>query len=96
MVISLLFYQGTMPLGKREIVQPIPITLRHVQSRGIALHTPEDRLGRGVILMPTIAEFCPNFAPTCVTVGLTLRLTRTAYQQREVTNEVRCDELLLV
>jgi hypothetical protein len=41
-VISPLFYQGTMLLGKREIVQPIPITLWHVQSRGIALHTPED------------------------------------------------------
>jgi hypothetical protein len=56
-------FQGTMPLGKRKIIQPIPITLRHVQSRGIALHTPEDRLGRHVVLMPTIPQFFPNFAP---------------------------------
>jgi hypothetical protein len=47
MVIFPLFvYQGTMPLGKRETIQAVPITLRHVQSRGITLHAPEDWLRR--------------------------------------------------
>ncbi len=84
-----------MPLGKREIVQPIPIALRHVHSKGIALHTLEDRLGRRVVLTPTVPQFFPNFAPTCVVVGLTLRLTRTAYRQRGVTNEARGDGIIL-
>jgi hypothetical protein len=49
--------------AKRKTIQPIPITLRHVQSRVIALHTPEDRLGRHVVLMPTIPQFYSDFAP---------------------------------
>ena len=64
-VISPLFvYQGTMPLGKRETINPSPITLWNFQSRGIALQAPEDRLGRRVVLMPTLPQFYPNFAPS--------------------------------
>jgi len=38
----------------------------------------------------------PRFCPTCIAAGLTLRLTCTAYRQRELTIEARGDGLLLV
>jgi hypothetical protein len=48
-----------MPLGKQKIIQPILITLWHVQSRGIALHTPEDQLGRHLVLLtPIFPHLC--------------------------------------
>jgi hypothetical protein len=30
-----------MPLSKRELIQLVPVALRHVRSRGDALHAPE-------------------------------------------------------
>jgi hypothetical protein len=71
-----------MPLGKRKIIQPIPITLRHVQLMGIALHTPEDRLGRRISPNTNNNPLLPRFCPTCVAAGLTLRPTRTAYRRK--------------
>jgi hypothetical protein len=73
------------------MIKPILITLRHVQSREVVLHAPEDRLGQGISPNVDDTPIFPRFFHTCVATGLTLCLTRATYWKKEVPNEAQDD-----